>query len=153
MKHLIYTFIALLFLSACGSDQTDAENALGIIAPNQLLTIEVEGLDNEREIKKQLSQLNGVDKVDVDFNAERTKDFIKVYFNNDFIPEAKLIKTIESIHNKQYCVLSSSLSAYCERKDACNSNKHSSEENSISASSGSFEVPNILDLLSSIIVG
>ena len=157
MKRLIYTVTLLLILCACSAKNSELtemnEGAATGLVPNRVLTLKVEDVNSDDEIYVKLRKLGGVVNVELSLDSKNSNNVISVYYNDQMIREEKVIKTVEAINNGRFIILSKNSSAFQAQINGCNSDEQCLKENSISASSNSFEFPNILDILSSIIVG
>ena len=147
-------------MTACNSSNsekvTEEINIKEIVA-NKKLSLQVEGMACKYacggEIRKQLKALKGVTQIDIDFEDEREQNVVEVYFDSSLIGNEEMISAIEKINNGQFTVaFNNGVSDIENDVIMTNSKKTDSEKSGIKATSESFEVPNILDLLSDLIV-
>lgn len=162
MKILIYAIFFLTIFAACSSSEAvdDVKNEVAIneLVPNKVLTLQVEGMACEMacggEIRKNIKKMAGVIRVEVDFDEDSKVDGVNIYYDDTNADTDGMIKLIEQLNNGQFKVHKSDISNFTPKQESTQSESANSSEHGISASSeaSSFEIPNILDLLSELIV-
>ena len=159
MKYLVYFFGLALVLASCVSsneENTVVETEINEQVPNRMLSLQVEGMACEYacggEIRKNLKALEGVSRVEVNFESEREVNGVNVYYNDTNIEVSEMIKLIEKLNDGQFRVQEQEVSDFKSEDHSMNTNSSHTSETTVNASTNSFEVPNILDLLSELIV-
>ena len=152
MKRLL-TFALLLSLFSCSNSSLKNEiNKEQVAVSNETLVTEVEGMVCSMgcggSIRKELKSTGAVSRVEVDFDEEKEKQTVKISYDNRLISKKEIIERIEKLNNGQFTV-SVIGSTFIENST---SDKKSSEEPKVNVSETSFEVPSLLDILSSIVV-
>ena len=149
----IFAFALLLSVFSCSDSTLKNENKKDQIAvSNETLVTEVEGMVCSMgcggSIRKELKSTGAVSRVEVDFDEEKEKQTVKITYDNRLISKKEIVEKIEKLNKGQFSV-SVIGSAFIESSD---SRKSSSEEPKVNVSETSFEVPSLLDILSSIVV-
>jgi copper chaperone CopZ len=149
----IFAFALLLSVFSCSDSTLKNENKKDQIAvSNETLVTEVEGMVCSMgcggSIRKELKSTGAVSRVEVDFDEEKEKQTVKITYDNRLISRKEIVERIEKLNKGQFSV-SVIGSAFIENSD---SGKSSSEEPKVNVSETSFEVPSLLDILSSIVV-
>ena len=160
MKHLVYSFCVLFLLTACTTSSplkiAEEEGVYDVVADKKL-SLQVEGMACKYacggEIRKKLKTLEGVTQIDIDFEDDREQNGVEIYFDASRVEDKEVIAAIEKINDGQFKVaVNKGVSEVENEVILTNSSKTDSEKSGIKAASESFEVPNILDLLSDLIV-
>ena len=150
-RPLVLVIVITLF--ACSSNEIPktipkTTNKLKVIS-NQILVAEVEGMVCKMgcggAIRKELVQTNAVSRVEIDYQDEAQKQTIKVHFDNQLISEAQIVRKLEKINNCQFKVYPIGTS------EIESSSSGSSSNSSLNMSETSFELPNLIGILSSFI--
>jgi len=149
----IFTFALLLSLFSCSdSSLKNEDNKKQVAVSNETLVTEVEGMVCSMgcggSIRKELKSTGAVSRVEVDFDEEKEKQTVKISYDNRLISKKEIIERIEKLNKGQFTV-SVIGSTFIENST---SDKKSSEEPKVNISETSFEVPSLLDILSSIVV-
>ena len=99
-------------------------------------------------IRKELKSTGAVSRVEVDFDEEKEKQTVKITYDNRLISKKEIVDRIEKLNKGQFTV-SVIGSTFIENSTI---EKKSSEEPKVNVSETTFEVPSLLDILSSIVV-
>jgi len=149
----LFTLFLLISLFSC-ADSTMKSNHKKeqVVVSNETLVTEVEGMVCSMgcggSIRKELKSTGYVSRVEVDFDEQKEKQTVKITYDNRLISKKEIVERIEKLNKGQFSV-SVIGSAFIESSD---SGKSSSEEPKVNVSETSFEVPSLLDILSSIVV-
>lgn len=149
----IFIFALLLNLFSCSDSNLKNQNKKEQVAvSNETLVTEVEGMVCSMgcggSIRKELKSTGAVSRVEVDFDEEKEKQTVKITFDNRLISKNEIVEHIEKLNKGQFSVNLIG-STFIENSDSKNS---SSEKPKVNVSETSFEVPSLLDILSSIVV-
>ena len=152
MKRIL-TFALLLSLFSCSDSSLKNEDKKEQVAvSNETLVTEVEGMVCSMgcggSIRKELKSTGAVSRVEVDFDEEKEKQTVKITYDNRLISKKEIVDRIEKLNKGQFTV-SVIGSTFIENSTI---EKKSSEEPKVNVSETSFEVPGLLDILSSIVV-
>lgn len=161
MRHFLVLAIGLLLLGAC-SETTDKvevaeEEVKEIVSGDSELVLSVEGMVCEYacggSIKKALKATGGVEKISIDFEDERPSNTVTVLFDSKKINKTEIETIITELNDGQFTLEEIELNKIDKKVSAMNSTKSAeSSESTISAVSTSFEVPNIFEILSGLIL-
>jgi copper chaperone CopZ len=108
MKKLLFIIISfsLLLLSCSENSNNEANTAKKISVANQKITFEVEGMVCKMgcggSIRKALLETKSVSQVDVDYQDDRTKQIVSVFYNKGQINKSAIVKLLETINDKQF---------------------------------------------------
>jgi len=108
MKKLLFIIISfsLLLLSCSENSNNEANTAKKISVANQKITFEVEGMVCKMgcggSIRKALLETKSVSQVDVDYQEDRTKQIVSVFYNKGQINKSAIVKLLETINDKQF---------------------------------------------------
>ena len=149
----LFTLVLLVSLFSCADSTIKSNHKKEQVAvSNETLVTEVEGMVCSMgcggSIRKELKSTGAVSRVEVDFDEEKEKQTVKITYDNRLISKKEIVERIEKLNKGQFSV-SVIGSAFIESSD---SRKSSSEEPKVNVSETSFEVPSLLDILSSIVV-
>ena len=152
MKRILI-FTLLLSQFSCSDSNLKNDNKKEQVAiSNETLVAEVEGMVCSMgcggSIRKELKGTGAVSRVEVDFDEEKEKQTVKITYDNRLISKKEIVERIEKLNKGQFSV-SIIGSTFIENS---NSDKSSSEEPKVNVSETTFEVPSLLDILSSIVV-
>lgn len=158
MKHLTLFFSLLFFVSACSTDTSNAPEASTNneteVIPDRLLTIQIDGMVCEMgcggSIRKELTKLAGVSAIEFDFEEERKTNTAKISFDKDKTTVDAIVKAITTLNDGQFKIgeiSSESLSA----QHVNQSNDESNEAPNVEVAASSYQMPNLLDFLASIV--
>jgi len=108
MKKLLFIIISfsLLLLSCSENSNNEANTVKKISVANQKITFEVEGMVCKMgcggSIRKALLETKSVSQVDVDYQDDRTKQIVSVFYNKGQINKSAIVKLLETINDKQF---------------------------------------------------
>jgi copper chaperone CopZ len=108
MKKLLFIIISfsLLLLSCSENSNNEANTVKKISVANQKITFEVEGMVCKMgcggSIRKALLETKSVSQVDVDYQDDRTKQIVSVFYNKSQINKSAIVKLLETINDKQF---------------------------------------------------
>ena len=108
MKKLLFIIISfsLLLLSCSENSNNEANTVKKISVANQKITFEVEGMVCKMgcggSIRKALLETKSVSSVDVDYQDDRTKQIVSVFYNKSQINKSAIVKLLETINDKQH---------------------------------------------------
>ncbi|MFN5149438.1 MAG: heavy-metal-associated domain-containing protein [Flavobacteriia bacterium] len=162
---LIICSILLLFFS-CSSEpnvihlrtEKGKKETKVPVAANRVLTMEIEGMTCEMgcggSIRKELKATGGVDRVEfVDFKDGAKVQTARISFDTNKISVDQMVDIVTNMNDKQFKVgNTSSETIETQTATATNSGPDESEEEKVKISETSFQIPNLLDILSSIIL-
>ena len=161
----IFLFVMLgLILTACSSEvqvdsnqtQDEVSNA-ELVLPNRLLTVEIEGMVCEMgcggSIRKDLKATGGVSDVTFDYKEDRNTNFVAVTYDSQRITEQEMIERLSDLNEGQFTVGITEWEEFQAENSKQNNGTKSSEDSKIDvASSSGLEIPNLLDLLSGLLL-
>lgn len=152
MKQLI-KFILLVSLFSCSDSNMNNESKKERVAvSNETLVTEIEGMVCSMgcggSIRKELKSTGAVSRVEVDFDEEKVKQTVKITYDNHLLSKKEIVERIEKLNKGQFSVNIIG-STFIENSDTKSS---SFEKPKVNVSETSFEVPSLLDILSSIVV-
>jgi hypothetical protein len=146
-------FIVSLFLFSCSSTtktkQLKSKTKAEKVVSNEILVAEVEGMVCKMgcggSIRKELIQTNAVSKVDLEYEDGAKKQTIKVHYDNKLITQSEIVRKLEKINKGQFKVFPIGTS------EIQTSTSGSSSPSGINMAEKTFELPNLLGILSSFI--
>jgi copper chaperone CopZ len=146
-------FIVSLFLFSCSSTtktkQLKSKTKAEKVVSNEILVAEVEGMVCKMgcggSIRKELIQTNAVSKVDIEYEDGAKKQTIKVHYDNKLITQSEIVRKLEKINKGQFKVFPIGTS------EIQTSTSGSSYPSGINMAEKTFELPNLLGILSSFI--
>ncbi|MFM7681650.1 MAG: hypothetical protein ACKO7P_02780 [Bacteroidota bacterium] len=155
MKFTTHPLILAVFITlfACSSNENSktipkAANKVKVIS-NQILVAEVEGMVCKMgcggAIRKELVNTNAVSCVEIEYEEGAQKQTIKIHFDNKLITKSQIVSKLERINNRQFKVYPIGTS------EIESSSSESSASSSVNMSETSFELPNLIGILSSFI--
>lgn len=170
---VIWTFLfAGIVLSACSEgnkvveEQTEKEDKKETVTviPNRLLMMEVTGMSCEMacggSIREGLIETGAVSRVQFDFEMGRDQNIAKISFNKDKITVDEMIKIVSALNDNQFTVGETTSESLPESEivqpniESSTSESNSSNDHStIEVKATSFELPNLFNILSNLIVG
>jgi len=161
----IFLFLSLgLILTACSSEvQVDSNQKQSevseeeLVVPNRILTVEIEGMVCEMgcggSIRKDLKATGGVSEVTFDYEEDREKNRVAVSYDNQRITEQEMIERLAELNEGQFTVGKTETEEFqAESSTEEKESKSSGTSNIDVASSSGFEIPNLLDLLSGLLI-
>ena len=161
----IFLFVMLgLILTACSSEvqvdsnqtQDEVSNA-ELVVPNRLLTVEIEGMVCEMgcggSIRKDLKATGGVSDVTFDYKEDRNTNFVAVTYDSQRITEQEMIERLSDLNEGQFTVGIPEWEEFQAKNSHQKNEAKPSEDSKIDvASSSGLEIPNLLDLLSGLLL-
>lgn len=153
MKNIILlSLIVTLGFWGCSDNTEDAKSA------NAVAEFEIEGMVCEMgcgaSLRKGLYETGFVSEVKVDYAEENPSNSIKIYFNKDNISTEKIEEIIESLNEKQFkanLINTQDLSSSDQKKHKEKQSASSLSSPSVKASTKTFSLPNLTELLNSLI--
>jgi Cu+-exporting ATPase len=164
MKRIFLLVTIGLILTACSSevqmDSNQTQDKLSnaeLVVPNRLLTVEIEGMVCEMgcggSIRKDLKAAGGVSDVTFDYKEDRNTNFVAVTYDSQRITEQEMIERLSNLNDGQFTVGEKESEEFQVEKSNEKNEAKSSEDSKIDvASSSGFEIPNLLDLLSGLLL-
>ncbi|MCH2228987.1 MAG: hypothetical protein MK105_01490 [Crocinitomicaceae bacterium] len=162
MKNFMFVFAVAIVFTACSdknkvvessTTEVNVEKKIPVNA-NRLLTMEVEGMVCKMgcggSIRKSLNATHGVAEVKFDFEEDRVIDVATISFDKNIVTVDEMIKIVSEMNDGQFRVGEISSKDLHEVITNENSEMTSAEEPMIEVSSSRVEIPNLLDLFSSI---
>lgn len=165
---VILSFLVLSIYSCSKTSEADnlqvpPKTDVAIVVPNKLLSLEISGMTCEMgcgsEIRKKLIATGAVERVKFDFKMGREVNKAEISFDNTKISEDKIAEIVSLMNDNQFSVGESTTVDYenAENKNAAATNS-SSKKISVAISdvepseSFGFKIPNLIDLLVSVLV-
>jgi copper chaperone CopZ len=166
MKTLFVAFSTVLVLGACSSEpevihlrtEKGKKETKATIAANRVLTMEIEGMTCEMgcggSIRKELKATGGVARVEfVDFKEGEKVQTARVSFDTNKITVDEMVKIVSTMNEKQFTVgKTSSETIDAPEATTTSSTPEESEDDQVKISETSFQMPNLLDILSSFVL-
>jgi copper chaperone CopZ len=159
MKSILFLSLALLILISCsGEKQTEKaskEISADKVVADASLELSIEGMVCEHgcggSIRKALKETGAVERVSFDFEDERASNTATVKYDSKKTSKKKLMAIISELNEGQFSVkeISSSKESGNTKESG---NSDADEKASISSYDGSFQIPNIFELLSGLIL-
>ncbi len=161
MKKLFFAVAVLLIAGACSSDENSVSQANvqetqeTEVIPDRVLTMEINGMVCKMgcgsSIRKELTSIEGVSSVEFDYEDDRQTNMAFVSFDKDMTNADDIVKAVTTVNNGQFTVGKTS-SESLDTKHVEHSVNTTEKESTMDVSSTSIEIPNLLDLLSEIIL-
>lgn len=152
MKQLIRFILVVSLFSCSDSNMNNESKKEQVAVSNETLVTEVEGMVCSMgcggSIRKELKSTGAVSRVEVDFDEEKVKQIVKITYDNHLLSKNEIVERIEKLNKGQFSVNIIG-STFIENSDTESS---SFEKPKVNVSETSFEVPSLLDILSSIVV-
>ena len=159
MKKIVFVLTTGILLSACSSEKheetvekTNVETAKVEVNPNQLLTMEIDGMVCQMgcggSIRKGLKETNGVASVEFEFEEERKTNVAKIAYDKSIVSSEDLIKVVSNLNEGQFLLGTISFEDMATPTKAKTSSLRNSEEPKVEVSSSYVKLPNLLDLFS-----
>tara|TARA_R110002072_G_scaffold232309_1_gene389672 strand:+ start:23117 stop:23614 length:498 start_codon:yes stop_codon:yes gene_type:complete len=161
MKNPVYIILLSAFLFACQSGEHNSNNDSivhevsenEVVVPNYVATIEIDGMacvmSCGGSIKKALRKTDGVSSMEFDFEADRETNILTVSFSDGMVTIEEIKSIISDLNNKQFTI--GKVSSKSIHKNTATNQKDCpyKERTQIETVSTSFEMPSLLDILSS----
>jgi copper chaperone CopZ len=105
-------FVFLVLLSSCNNESSDIVTKVSQVAdseePNKTLSANVEGMVCKMgcaaSIRKELTSIDGVEEVRIDFIEDRAKQELVVLYSDAKTNQDLIVSSIESINKNQFVV-------------------------------------------------
>jgi len=170
MKRSLLVIIGFSMLVGCSESKKDVEVKETIevtentnsVVPNEVLIAEISGMSCEMacggSIRKGLLETGSVARVQFEnFNMESDINTAKIYFDKDKISAEKITAIIAELNNKQFTVHSTKTEGYTNitssiDESTTSSGSSNSEACCAEVKSTSLQLPNLFDLLRSVIL-
>lgn len=160
---LVLTFITVLSCSeeAPKNDaevkteqENSSENTAEAVIADEYVDLDIDGMVCKMgcggSIRKELRATGGVEKVEFDFSEERKTNFAKVYFDSKKINVDEIVKVVSEINDGQFTVAATG-TGKVEVESSEETESTESNDVKVNAYSSSLEMPNIFDLISSLL--
>lgn len=168
MKSIFAFILGIVLITACSdaespntetTSKTEKETAV-VVNANRVLTMEVTGMSCEMacggSIREGLLETNAVARVQFEnFDMEQETNVAKVYFDDTKISIEKIVAIVSKLNNKQFTVGATSDETFSEVTSCVkesNSNSNSISQPIAEVKSTSIQLPNLVDLLRSVIL-
>lgn len=168
MKSIFALILGTVLFTACSdatatttetTEKTEKETAV-VVNANRVLTMEVTGMSCEMacggSIREGLLETNAVARVQFEnFDMEQSTNSAKVYFDDSKISVDKIVKIVTQLNNKQFTVGETSTEEFTEITSCVKESSSGSSTISqpvVEVESSSFQLPNLVDLLRSVIL-
>ncbi|MEN9302377.1 MAG: hypothetical protein RL264_806 [Bacteroidota bacterium] len=154
MRKIVWGVLLAVAVSCQASSSNSAKSEkevkeMGKPVANGVAVFEVEGMVCEMgcggSIRKDLLETNAVARVEVDYLEEREKQTIKVHYDSKRISPNEIEKVMEKTNDKQFTV-------YHIGNVASSVSSKKGEEGTVKMKQSSYELPNLIDIISSLIV-
>jgi len=141
-----------LFSCSDATQQNSKEKKEQVAVSNETLVTEVEGMVCSMgcggSIRKELKGTNAVSRVEVDFDEDKEKQIVKITYDNRLISRKEIVDRIEKLNKGQFSV---DIIGSTVVENSVKGNE-SSENRKVNVSETTFEIPNLLDILSAIVI-
>lgn len=171
MKKSFAIVLGLVLISSCAETtkevevqdvqkEVSSENEAITVVPNHVMTMEISGMSCEMacggSIREGLVETGAVSRVQyIDFDMDNETNVAKVYFDDSKITEEKIVEIVSALNKKQFTVGKRRVDAFTEPTSSVEYIETSSSKKSTSTptsmASTAIELPNLFDLLRSII--
>lgn len=166
MKFVVVSIGILAFAASCSQttpDQGTAERVEGQtqkeVVPNKVLTVEIDGMVCQMgcgsAIRKALLETGGVSSCEFDFEEDRKTNVSSISFDKNLVTADRLVKIISEVNKGQFTtgqVKTVTLSDVAGHEEI-GSKETKSEKSSVNVSSSAgIQLPNFLEMLSSLLV-
>ena len=161
MKKVVFYLSLVLIAAGCSSESdlkatTDATEESATAAADTRLELMVEGMVCAHacggSIKKALKETGAVEKVTINFNEENPKNSVTVLFDSKKISNAKIESIITELNEGQFKVEEVSMSKIGGDVSESSTSSSDVENTSVSAVSEGFQLPNLIEILSGLIL-
>jgi len=168
MKSIFAIILGTVLITACSdAEATNTEKtakkdkeAAVVVNANRVLTMEVTGMSCEMacggSIREGLLETNAVARVQFEnFDMEQAANSAKVYFDDSKISAEKIVEIVTQLNNKQFTVGQTSTEEFTEITSCVKESTSCSRTISqpvVEVESSSFQLPNLVDLLRSVIL-
>ena len=164
MKFVLFSIGMIALVTSCAETsveqaKTETEEVQKIVVPNKVLTVEIDGMVCQMgcgsAIRKALLETGGVSSCEFDFEEDRKTNISKISFDKNAVSADKLVKIISELNKGQFTtgqVKTVTLSDVAGHDEIKTSDvKPEKSTVNVSSSSG-IQLPNFLEMLSSLLV-
>jgi hypothetical protein len=152
-KVLMFSLVLSLFACADSTKtpnkSTSSQNHKTAVS-NETMVVEVEGMVCAMgcggSIRKELKNTGAVSRVEVDFVEGNKTQTLKISFDNKLISQSSIVSKIQKLNKGQFSVNVIG-SSYIDSKET-----KSEEASKVNVSESNFELPNLLEILSSLVI-
>jgi len=115
MKIIVSTFLLVMLVVSCTTHEEKivvknakpkVEKTAQVIVPNNLLTVEIEGMSCEMNcggsIRKALKKTGAVSRVEFDWVEEAEKQITKISYDDKKMNDKQILDLIESLNDGQF---------------------------------------------------
>lgn len=170
MKKFLIASTLLLSLAACNSAEENVIDQVKTpelsvpvvdVDANRVLTMEIDGMVCQMgcggSIRKELKATGGVSECEFDFEDGRKTNIATVAFDKELISADEIVAIVSKMNDKQFTVGQTSTESMEEIPGHENINETeetstSDNESIVSVETSSFEFPNLLELVSNLLV-
>lgn len=166
MRKAAFVFIIFPLIFSCSSEphvihlrtEKGKKETKVPVAANRVLTMEIEGMTCEMgcggSIRKELKAAGGVARVEfVDFKEGAKKQTARVSYDTNKITVDEMVKIVTTMNDKQFTVgKTSSETIDAPATTSTTATPEESEDDKVKISETSFQMPNLLDILSSFVL-
>lgn len=166
MKTLSFALATTLILGACSSEpkvvhlrtEKGQKETKAPVNANSVLTFDVEGMTCEMgcggSIRKELKATGGVARVEfIDFDDTKKVQKAKVSFDTNKVSADELVKIVTTMNDKQFKVGKTTIETIDQTSEIpATESTSSTEEEKVELSETSFVLPNLLDILSEVVL-
>jgi copper chaperone CopZ len=145
----------VLILFACSDASSTEKKAKSsqkqeVAISNETMVVEVEGMVCAMgcggSIRKELKNTGAVSRVEVDFVEGNKTQTLKISFDNNLISQSTIISKIEKLNKGQFSVNVIGSTAIETRS------VKTEEKSKVNVAESNFELPNLLEILSSLVI-
>lgn len=158
-KTVLLSFFSCMFVFSCTEESTTSKKiiskekiVINVIKANQFVTFEVKGMVCKMgcgsTIRKALFNTKAVASCEIQYESDRTTNFVQLGFDKNKISKEKLITVIEQLNKHQFKVINSK-----ENKQQTSFKKRSSKiihpetfDNNPQMEETNVDMPNLIDI-------
>lgn len=162
MQKYFYAAIIGLSLFSCSTDsnsveqnESQTEEQAAVVSDSEL-KLDIEGMVCAHgcgsSIKKALKATGGVEKVSIDFEEERASNELTIRYDSKKISKKKIETILAELNEGQFTCTEVSNEKIENSVSEESTSSDEKETPAVSAVSGGFEIPNLLEILSGLIL-
>ena len=171
MRNLLFGLGLATILFSCSTSTTDVdltENSDGEkvervadVTPNRVLKLDIDGMVCKMgcggSIRNELKTVEGIGDCNFDFEEDRETDIATIQFDKELISADEIVEIVTEVNDGQFTVGESTTTKIKSRKDdtvevETSTESSDEEESTVTMSSGSgFQLPNLLEIFSSLL--
>ena len=162
MQKYFYAAIIGLSLFSCSTDsnsveqnESQTEEQVAVVSDSEL-KLDIEGMVCAHgcgsSIKKALKATGGVEKVSIDFEEERASNELTIRYDSKKISKKKIETILAELNEGQFTCTEVSNEKIENSVSEGSTSSDEKEMPAVSAVSGGFEIPNLLEILSGLIL-